>query len=642
MTNETRDRKTRDLPVYEKESNIVAALAECQVLVLTGETGSGKTTGIGEILYRHGYNRIVITQPRIKAATSVAEYVATLFDEEVGNTVGYASSQYKSVGPNSRIIFRTDGLQFQREAHGNGIENDDRSVIVIDEHHERSINIDMLVSFLVTRINNGEKFKLVFSSATAELERLMNWLHGELGYRPKHVHIPGRTFPVTSHNIPMSAMLTQTEELARQGRNVLVFMPGVKEIVGFIDRLEATGVDAEILPLYSDLSKVEGDRAFAAYDKAKVVVATNVAQTSITIPDIDAVVDSGQVKVPMIGQDGVQGLALAFASRADCEQRKGRAGRVKPGDYYLAGLPMEKREAFPEPQIFTGLLDGAILRLAKAGLRPERMPWFDQPKPEMVKAARKRLVKLGAMKKNHTITERGADMATFPLEPFHANMVIEARQLDVASDILAAVAVASVGGIAFEEAALPQHCDGFDCDMLAQKDMFVEAFMDHHAHVFDNEQDFDLWLEHRGIKPRRFHRARDLYEHMCERENIIAFNELKPMTKRKDMVVALATGLWVWGIWFAAGNKAYHATENERRIGRECVALDGSTLVLGTPFDILTDEKPLRVLQSIVPVTKKLLDIAIPTGLHGIQLPGPGQKGSDSKKRGGKRRKRRS
>ena len=318
MTSQTTDNHPVELPVFSHREEILKAVRSSQVSVLTGETGSGKTTGIAQILHEAGYSYIRITQPRIAAATSVAEFVAQALGQEVGDAVGYQTSLYKNFSDNTSVTFITDGLQLAQEVHGHGVPNREDCVVVIDEHHERSTNIDALVAFLLRRISRGARFRLVFSSATADVKRLKEWLEPMMGEVIPHVHVSGRTYPVQEHHIHERDVLDTTVQELMHGRNVLVFQPGVKEIETFCEELRQTGVDAEILRLHSKLSKVEQDRVFKRYDRPKVVVATNIAQTSITIADLDVVVDTGLERRPMVDIFGAQGLTLSLTSRADC------------------------------------------------------------------------------------------------------------------------------------------------------------------------------------------------------------------------------------------------------------------------------------------------------------------------------------
>ena len=609
-----------DLPVFRHEGEILSAVRNSNVIILTGETGSGKTTGIAQILYQAGYSDIRITQPRITAATSVAEFVASALNETVGETVGYQSSLHKKVGPKTKIIFPTDGLQLMHEIHGHGIPDREDAVIVIDEHHERSENIDTLVGLLIERLKKGARFRLVFSSATADVDRLMAWLQPLFGLIP-HIHVEGRTFPVHEENIRPEEALTQTLDALREGKNTLVILPGVRQIHEWCALIDDSGLDVEILPLYADLSKEERDRVFVTtYDRPKVVVATNIAQTSITIPDLDVVVDMGLERVPTIDDTGVPGLAMALTSRADCDQRKGRTGRTRHGESYLAGTARERRRPHPTPSIHASPLESLVLRLAKVNLTPEQLEWLDAPKAPQLNMARLRLEQLGALKKGK-ITKLGAEMLMHPLPPSYARMVCEAKRRDVLADMLAMVACASIGKTIYdsENHNLLDLINSHDSDFIAQKNLFVDTWRDL---KIANPDDPDDWLEEQGIIPRRFHRAMDLYLALCDAEQLEPFTGFKPISKTRDMLASVLSGLWPYGIWQLEGRHAVDMVGNRRLLSREgCTPADGE-LVVGEPFNLSERQDfNLYLLQRVSLIDKKLINQVVPGGFKELPTP---------------------
>lgn len=613
------------LPVFAHRQEILNAVRDNSIVILTGETGSGKTTGLARILLEAGYSDVVITQPRITAATSVAEYVAKSLGEPVGQRVGYHSSLNRVTSPQTRVVFRTDGLQLARETHGDGIADREDAVIVIDEHHERSVNIDTLVAVLLQRLKNGAKFRLVFSSATAEVARLMNLLAPLVGYVP-HVHIEGRTFPVRFEQAGSTDLIPITTQQLKAGRNVLVFLPGKREIETVTEVLLRAKLDVEVIPLYADLSKEEKDRAFAAYTRPKVVVATNVAQTSITIPDIDVVVDSGLERTPTFSKRGVPGLMMANTSQADCRQRMGRAGRTKPGVYFLCGAPLANRPAFPQPEIHHSNLDTIVLRLAQAKLKPETLLWLDPPYRRHVALARKRLAMLGAVKGPQDkikLTPTGEQMLGYPLDAAYARMMVEAHRRDVVTDMLALVAAASVGGILNPQE--PRfHGRSCDSDLLDQRDLFLGAALDWRANPGQTEAELATKLADLGLVPRRFHRAWDLYQVLCAREGIEPLSRLATLDRQKNLLACVAAGLWPNGLWRVEGRHGLADEGEPRLISKSSCANAEGNLVVAEPFDL----DDMCLLQNLSKVSPKMLDQIIPGGraalaTWGLQLPLP-------------------
>jgi len=309
-----------NLPIEKFRADIVTAVEENSVVIITAETGAGKSTQVPQFLLEAGYD-LVITQPRRLAARSVAERVAEEIGEELGQTVGFRTAIDRQDSSATRCLFCTDGLALVRELVGQN-----EGILVLDEVHEWNENMEVLVAWVKKAIAAGSDMKVVLMSATLEAEKLSAFFDGA-----PVISVPGRTFPVTVQE-PGMRLIDDVKTLVEQGRNVLVFQPGKQEIQDVCYALEQADVNAEVLPLHGQLSPPDQKLCFAHYGRPKVVVSTNVAQTSVTIDDIDAVVDSGMERRIELA-NGVEGLYLKPISLADSAQRKGRAGRVKPGVY---------------------------------------------------------------------------------------------------------------------------------------------------------------------------------------------------------------------------------------------------------------------------------------------------------------------
>ena len=626
------------LPVFSHREEILKAVRSSQITILTGETGSGKTTGIAQILFEAGYDQIRITQPRISAATSVAEFVAKNLCQEIGDSVGYKTSLHKCVSKNTQILFITDGLQLAQEAHGHGIPNREDCVIVIDEHHERSTNIDALVAVLIKRIKKGARFRLVFSSATADVVRLKSWLAPILGQSIPHVHVSGRTFPVTENLIPADAALEATLRELQNGRNVLVFQPGVKQIEAFCEDLYKAGIDAEILPLHAKLSKPDQDKVFVAYPRPKVVVATNIAQTSITISDLDVVVDTGLERHPVVDDYGAPGLTMALTSRADCDQRKGRCGRTRPGTYYLAGAPRDCRRDFPLVEINSSNLEGLVLRLKAGGYKPERLQWLDAPCAKQLELARDRLKMLKATKGNGQLTKIGHEMVRLPLEPSYGRMVCEASRRGVLPDVLVMVAIASTGALLFDadDRRFKDMAYAYDSNFIFTKDIFLDTFRDERI---EEPADLDDWLEDKGIAVQHYRRAKELYLGLCKSFNLPEWQGFGAITKEKDMLACIFAGLWPYGVWQVRGQYAVDIAGNHRLISQHSAVPEENQLIVGEPFNLTKDNgETLYLLQRVSVVPKKVVREVLPYG--GLKnLPAPkAQKELKKPKKGKKNR----
>ncbi len=611
-----------DLPVSNHVEEILAMIRYNQVSILTGETGSGKSTGLAHMLFNAGYKVTRNTQPRITAATSVAEFVASTLDTQVGQHVGYMSSLLKETSANTKVTFITDGLQLAQEVHGHGIPDGEDSVIIIDEHHERSVNIDALVAVLLERIKNGAKFRLVFSSATADVERLQAWLTPILGGEIPHTHIKGRTFPIVDNLIHEDDVMDRVRTSVIEDKNILIVLPGVREVLHWCDMVESEDLGVEILPLYADLSKGDRDRVFKTdYGKPKVVIATNIAKTSITIPDLDVVIDFGLERRSTVDQCGVRGLIMGNTSKADCLQVQGRCGRTNHGEYYLVGMPMGKRKKFRKPDIHTSQLDNIVLQLAKGGFNPDKMEWIDAPPPAQIAASRKRLTMLGALSKNGKLSKIGEKMVTFPVDPTYARMLYEAIQRGVLADILVMVAVASMGKSIYDTSndAFKAMRKAHDNDFFLQRDLFVDTQTELEINP---KEDPEKWMEEQGIIPRRFYRALDLYNALCEQMGVTPFTSFATVNKEKDILASVFSGFWVYGVWQVEGQYAVDMTGNRRMLSRNGAAPEDGTLIVGTPFNLIeAADKKFYFLQQVSTVTDKVIKEVLANGWDDIPTP---------------------
>lgn len=432
-----------ELLVIAFEEAILGAVAGSAVTVITAETGAGKSTQVPQMLASAGY-RVIVTQPRRLAARTLAQRVAQEIGTRLGDRVGFRTADERADSAATEILFVTDGLQLVRELAGQG-GTGRKTVLVLDEVHEWNLNVEVLVAWVKSRVAKGDDLKVVLMSATLDAPRLAAFYGGT-----PVIKVPGRLFPVTKRQAPARALVSETVALAKAGRNVLVFQPGKREIGETVADLQRQlGETALILPLHGDLSPEEQQRCFAPAPagKSKVVVATNVAQTSVTISDIDAVVDSGvERRIELV--DGIEGLYLKPISQADCNQRAGRAGRTKAGEYVLCSeTSLDTRAAFPTAEILRSRLDQMVLRLAVQGFDASALEFFHQPEHKTIVEARRSLIALGAMNNAGEVTKIGRRMARFPVSCEYARMLIEAERLGVVEQVATIAACLEVGDI---------------------------------------------------------------------------------------------------------------------------------------------------------------------------------------------------
>lgn len=421
------------LPITAYREQIIDAVRKNSVVIIEAKTGAGKSTQVPQFLLEEGFD-VVVTQPRRLAARSVAARVAEEMGVELGALVGYRTAYERHDSPTTRCLFCTDGLALVRELIGQN-----KGVLILDEVHEWNENMEVLVAWVKRQIDLGVNLKVVLMSATMEVEKLSAYFSGA-----SIISVPGRLFPVTDK--PAGRTLEDdVADLLQRGHNVLVFQPGKAEIDKTIKDLESMHVRAEILPLHGKLTPEEQYRCFLSYKMPKCVVSTNVAQTSVTIPDIDAVVDSGMERSIQL-VNGVEGLYLTPISYKDAIQRKGRAGRTKPG-VYIDHCTVADRTEHPVAEILRKRLDQTVLRLAIAGFDMEELEFFHQPKKSEIHNARRSLIGLGCMTKDGSVTRIGKLVNRLPVSVQFGRMLVEADRLGVVDDVLSIAAIMEVGGI---------------------------------------------------------------------------------------------------------------------------------------------------------------------------------------------------
>lgn len=474
-----------ELPIADYREEIVSAVDTSQAVVITAETGAGKSTQVPQFLAENGYE-VIVTQPRIVAARTLAERVQEEVGEEFAGFVGYRTARERGDSPENQILYVTDGLQTVRELAGQGVGK--KQVLVLDEVHEWNENMEVLVAWAKKRLAEDPNFKVVTMSATMEADSLAAYFAGDDEREVPVIEAPGRTFEV--EKTEGGDVATEAIRLAREGKNTLVFVPGKAEINEVIAELERANIaGATILPLHGQLDKEDQRRVFQSYGGVKVIVATNVAQTSITIDDIDAVVDSGLERRKEV-KNGVEGLYIRPTSQADCLQRAGRAGRTKDGEYVLARLGSERfvsfadREPYGTPEIMRTRLDGTVLRMATSGFDASEVEFYHQPELSEIVVAKQRLEKLGALTEDGQVTRVGRQMERMPVESHYARMMVEARQYgpEVQLQLAAMLSAVESGGLTYSGKNSTRRWQQFTSneslivsDMLVQIDVFAHA-----------------------------------------------------------------------------------------------------------------------------------------------------------------------
>jgi ATP-dependent helicase HrpA len=437
------------LPVSERREELLAALRDHQVVIVAGETGSGKTTQLPKLCLELGRMSIAHTQPRRIAARTVAQRIADELQVPLGGAVGYAVRFSDRTSPDTLVRLMTDGLLLAEIQRDRMLRRYD--TVIVDEAHERSLNIDFLLGCLHRILPQRPDLKLVITSATIDPDRFSR----HFGDAPI-VEVSGRTHPVETRYRPLGdadqvdAIGDAIEELGREGPgDVLVFLSGEREIRETAEALGGRfGDRMEILPLYARLSHADQQRIFRPHRGRRVVLATNVAETSLTVPGIHYVVDPGTARISRYSARlKVQRLPIEPVSQASADQRKGRCGRVAAGVCVRLydDEDFEARPEFTDPEILRTNLASVILQMAALRLGDiEDFPFLDPPDRRQVRDGIALLQELGALDADAQLTSIGRRLAQLPLDPRMARMVLEAGRLGCATEVIVIAAALSI------------------------------------------------------------------------------------------------------------------------------------------------------------------------------------------------------
>ncbi|MBA1190993.1 ATP-dependent RNA helicase HrpA [Pseudomonas entomophila] len=458
------------LPIAAKRDDIKKALSEHQVLVIAGETGSGKTTQLPKIcleLGRGSHGLIAHTQPRRIAARSVASRVADELGTPLGGLVGYQVRFEDQSDANTLVKLMTDGILLAETQHDRFLERYD--TIIVDEAHERSLNIDFLLGYLKTLLPRRPDLKLIITSATIDLERFSKHFDDA-----PIIEVSGRTYPVETWYRPLTseqdeegnpveddltvdqAILATLDEIADHERrerkspgDVLVFLPGEREIRDAAEMLRKAQLrHTEILPLYARLSPAEQQRIFQSHAGRRVVLATNVAETSLTVPGIRYVIDSGTARISRYSYRAkVQRLPIEAVSQASANQRKGRCGRVEPGICIrlYSEEDFNARPAFTDPEILRTNLAAVILQMLHLRLGAiDAFPFIEPPDGKAISDGFNLLQELSAVNRENQLTPLGRQLARLPIDPRLGRMLLEGARQGSLQEVLIVASALSV------------------------------------------------------------------------------------------------------------------------------------------------------------------------------------------------------
>lgn len=454
-----------ELPVSEKREEIADALRHHQVIVVAGETGSGKTTQLPKICLEMGLAEnglIGHTQPRRLAARAVAGRIAEELNTTLGALVGYQVRFNDHTGPQTAIKLMTDGILLAEIQQDRLLRK--YKVLIIDEAHERSLNIDFLLGYLKRLLPQRRDLKVVITSATIDVEKFSRHFNDA-----PVISVSGRTYPVEIRyqdpdsiaddgdeeplHLAVSQALQTLEGVERQQRqrpgDVLIFLSGERDIRSLAQYLRKQALPhTEVLPLYARLSQAEQQRIFAPHKGRRIVLSTNVAETSLTVPGIRYVIDSGLARISRYSvQSKVQRLPIEPISQASANQRAGRCGRTSDGICIRLYSEQDflSRAEFTDPEIQRTNLSAVILQMLTLKLGDiSRFPFIEMPERKAINDGFKLLLELGALTRDHQLTQMGRSMARLPADPRLARMLLEAGRRQCLYEMLIIVSAMSI------------------------------------------------------------------------------------------------------------------------------------------------------------------------------------------------------
>ncbi len=445
------------LPILEQREAILCALRAEQVLVVCGETGSGKSTQLPQICLAAGrgvYGMIGHTQPRRIAARSLCARIADELNTEVGQIVGYQVRFNERVGPDTLLKLMTDGIALMETQRDRWLEAYD--TLIIDEAHERTLNIDFLLGYLKILLPRRPELRVIITSATIDPERLSQHFNGA-----PIIEVSGRTYPVELRYRPrvsedqgegdlQQAIAAAVDEVAQESSgDILIFLPGEREIRETAETLRKHHPpDTDILSLFARLSSADQDRVFQLHTRRHIILATNIAETSLTVPGIRFVIDTGLARIKRYNpRRKVQRLPVEPISQASAEQRKGRCGRVAAGVCIrlYSEDDFAQRPPFTDPEIQRASLAAVILRLNYLKFQDiEAFPFIDPPEGRYIKDGYQLLQELMALTEARELTPIGSLLARLPIDPRIARMLVAANAESCLAEVLIIASALSV------------------------------------------------------------------------------------------------------------------------------------------------------------------------------------------------------
>ena len=571
-----------DLPIIEHRDVIAAAIREHQVVVVAGETGSGKSTQLPKICLDAGFGvagMIGHTQPRRIAARSIAARVAEELRRPLGTDVGFKIRFDDRTNPQTYIKLMTDGVLLAETQTDRFLEQ--YEVIILDEAHERSLNVDFLIGLLRQLLVKRRELRLIITSATIDAERFAEHFSSSECPVPV-IEVSGRTYPVEVRYRPLElvegetqdvteAIVSAVHELAEIDRgDMLVFLPTERDIRETAKRLRAERLrgdgqhKTEVLPLYARLSTAEQNRIFQPGPHRRIVLATNVAESSLTVPRIHYVIDTGTARISRYSPRlRVQRLPIEAVSQASADQRKGRCGRIASGICIRLydEVEFQSRDRYTTPEIRRTNLAAVILQAKSLRLGEiDQIPFLDPPRLEAVRDGYKTLFEIGAVDHHRNLTDVGSKLARLPVDPRIARMILAADELGCLGEILIIAAALEVQDPRLRPADRQQAADQQHAKFLDDGSDFVSFLK-----LWDFYQDLKQSLSHSKLRKAcqqnflSHSRLREWSDIHRQLRQLAIEHKLQPHAREDDMAAihqALLTG-FLSGVAYLSGDHEY-------------------------------------------------------------------------------------
>ena len=587
----------KSLPIAEYEYDIRCSVRDNQFTIVKGMTGSGKSTQVPQMIAKDGRSSKMM-QPRRLAADMITDRIsseiATTYPDSERDIVGCTTADKNTITLNTMISIVTDGVMLKQLPRDFSMA--EQPVYIPDEVHEFKVETEVMLAMLKREAPKNPDLRAVLMSGSMNAEALRDYFASAASTPPPIIEIPVMTYEVEDIPAPESTVADQAFQYGRQGKNVLCFVEGKREIADTIDEIkkkfrEAGGVSPRVLPLHAKLSQSARDAALADYPNGKIIVSTDVAETSITI-DADVVVDCGRKKEPHLDEEFAQSLDTVLAARSNLIQRRGRCGRYKDGIYVLTrpseddefvSFDDETRPDYPIPEIQRTEVDRTVLYVASIGVDIAELDFYHPIDPLAIQRAQQSLRTLCALDDDNKITPAGRRMEALPMSPSLARMVIESERYsaNTRAQITAIAAAVECGGMQNFGKGIGKKWNELvnqnESDMIAQLELFLAA----------QDMSTNRLVEY-NLEPLNVDRAKILYRKAMKRiglpvESLIAPNDIELENLRRCILSGM-----VDYVYEHAGNGEYMRVGGQhmtpREVSNRSVVKGNAPMVVGHPY----------------------------------------------------------